>query len=244
MIRFFTLLTLFSALAACAPPPASQDSAELAALSDAWEAALNAGDVDSLVALYTEDALILPPNAKLASGQDAVRAEFRAMIDAGLRSNLERIDTRTAGDIGYSIGTFTMETADGTVVDRGKYTETWRLTDGEWRIASDMYSSDMPAEAASSQDHATMMVVHEVEDPARWLAAWQAEDGRRALFAEHGASHVHVYQNPDNPRLAGLVIGIKDADALQAFLTSPESEAAKAEDGVIDASLRMYTEIK
>ncbi|MGB5552643.1 MAG: nuclear transport factor 2 family protein, partial [Thermoanaerobaculia bacterium] len=114
-MRFLNLasaLLVIGGLAACAPAPqASQDSPEIAAASTAWLEALNAGDVEGIVATYTADARILPPNAEIAVGPDAVRAVFGGMIDAGLGGGIETVEIRAAGDIGYHVGRFTLETA-------------------------------------------------------------------------------------------------------------------------------------
>ena len=88
------------AAAACAPPSA-QDSPEIRAGSAAWTEALNAGELDALVAVYAEDAHVLPPNAAPARGHDAVRESFGAMIDAGLGGTLTTVEVAAAGDIGH-----------------------------------------------------------------------------------------------------------------------------------------------
>lgn len=228
-------------LAACAPAPqASQDSPEIAAAAEAWLTALNAGDVEGVVATYWADARVLPPNAELAVGHDAVRAIFGGMIDAGLGGGIETIEIKAAGDIGYRVGTFTLTTADGTTVDQGKFIETWRLVDGEWKMSNDQFNSDLPAAGSSGT---TLAITHEVEDADRWLAAWQGEGSRHELFAQHGAPHVRVFQSGDNPNHVGLLLDVEDMEALHSLLSSPEGEQAKAEDGVKDATMAVFAEV-
>jgi len=241
MIRLATVFLIVLSLGACAQQSySSQDAAEIAARSGLWESALNAGDIDAIVALYTSDARLLSPNAELAEGADAVRADFGGMISAGLKVDLETIEARMAGDIGFRVGTYVLYGPDDSVVDRGKYVETWRLEDGEWRIANDIYNSDMPATTAPE---ARMSVTHEVRDAAHWLAAWKGENNRHQLFAKHGAEHVHVFQDTANPNRTGLVISVADMKKFQAFLESPEGAAAKQADGVIDDTMQVYIEV-
>ena len=230
------------AVAACAPAPqGSHDSPQISAAAKAWNEALNAGDIESIVALYTEDARILPPNAEIAKGHDAVRTIFGGMIDAGLGGTLETVEATAAGDIGYRVGTYVLEIADGTVVDKGKYIETWRLVGDSWKISNDVYNSDLPAMAPT---RTTLAITHEVEDADRWLAAWQGEDSRHELFAEHGAPSVRVFQSPENPNLTGLLIEVEDMEALQALLASDAGKQAKAEDGVKDATMKVLAEVE
>ncbi len=226
------------AVAACAPP-AAQDSAEIRALSGEWIAALNAGDVDTLVAMYSQDARVLPPNAELGQGHDAVRASFGGMIDAGLGGTLETLELLAAGDVGYHVGTYTL-TAEGAEVDRGKFIEAWRRIDGEWKITNDIYNSDLPAAAGGP----VLMATHEVKDAAHWLAAWQGPDSRAADFMANGATGVRVFQSPDDPKQVGLLVEVADLDMLMAWVASEDGSKAKAEDGVVEKTLRILTEVE
>jgi len=92
----------------------------------------------------------------MAIGKNAIREASEAM---GLGSpsfsakwQPMKIEVARSGDIGYAIGTF-----EGTIIDsagnhvpvKGKYVEIWKKqADGSWMVASDMFSSDMPAEPA------------------------------------------------------------------------------------------------
>ncbi len=231
MKKLITILPLLLIITACNQATPSTDPSVITSRSEAWEAALNAGDVDALVDLYTSDARLLPSNAEMASGSDAVRAVFGGMIDAGLSGELTSIEAVVSGDIAYNVGTYT--TMDGdTLVDAGKYIETWhRGDDGEWRIANDIFNSDMPV-AAAKMPKTHLMITHEVDDAEHWLAAWRGEDSRHKMFKDNGAAHVHTFQSADNPNLTGLMIAVSDLDALNAMLASEEGVAAAAADGV------------
>jgi ketosteroid isomerase-like protein len=246
MKRLIAILPLLLLVSACDQGAPSADPSEITARSEIWETALNAGDLDTLVARYTSDARILAPNEKAASGADAVRAAFGAMIDAGLNGSLTSIDAAVSGDIGYNVGNYTL-TAEGEVVDAGKYVETWqRGADGEWRITNDIWNSDMPAAPAAMPmgdgPKTHLMITHEVDDVERWLSAWRGDDSRHALFKANGAAHVHTFTTADNPNLAGLVIAVKDMDALNAMLGSEAGIAAAAEDGVRADTLTVLTQ--
>jgi ketosteroid isomerase-like protein len=233
------VLALMVAVTACAPQAADQ-SADLVAGAAKWEAALNAGDLDGIVGLYTEDCVLMPPNAEMAKGHDGARASFAGMVDAGLLGNIDTVTVAAAGDIGYRTGTYSLQTADGTVVDRGKYTDTWRKVGGEWKITSDIWNSDLAPFAGAT----TIAITHDVKDADRWLAAWLGENSRRDMFAQHGVANVRIFQNPDTPTQIGLLVDLTDMEAFSAFLNSDEGAAAKAEDGVIDKGMRVYSEVK
>ena len=231
------VLVLIVAVTGCAP---QDQSVELAGLTDGWENALNAGDVDALAGLYAEDCVLMPPNLELAKGRDAARAAFGAMIAAGQTGELNTITVAAAGGVGYHTGTYWLKGADGTIVDRGKYMEGWQKVDGEWKIVHDIWNSDLAPFAGAT----TIAITHDVKDADHWLSAWQAEPGRVDDFARHGVANVRVFQNPEKAKEVGLVVDVADMEAFHAYLNSEEVAKAKAEDGVIDKGMRMYREVK
>ena len=233
------VLVLVLSVVACAPQAADQ-SAELAALTDGWENALNAGDVDTLAGLYAEDCVLMPPNFELATGQAAARETFGGMIDAGLTGELDTITATAAGGVGYHTGTYWLKDANGTTIDRGKYMEGWRKIDGEWKIVHDIWNSDWAQFASAT----TMTITHDVKDADNWLAAWQGEDSRKGDFAQHGVANVRVFQNSEKQNQVSLLVDVADMEAFHAYLMSEEGAKNKAEDGVIDKGMRMYKEVK
>jgi len=247
MQRLIALCALLLAISACSQQssPPTSDSSVITSRSDAWEAGLNAGDLDAFVDLYTSDARILAPNREMASGADAIRAEFGAMIDAGLRVNLTSIEAEVSGNMGHNVGTYKLMDGD-TVADSGKFIETWqRGDDGQWRISNDIYNSDRPIAAAETAMDGPMthvMILHEVDDADRWLAAWRGADSRHKLFSDNGAAHVHTFRSPDDPNLTGLVVAVSDMGALQAMLESEQGTAAATADGVRLDTMQVLTE--
>ena len=233
MKKLISLIPLLLLITACGQSAPSTDTAGMEAGSDAWEAALNTKDIDALVNLYAEDARLLPPGGEMTVGHDGVRAAFGAMIDAGQSGVTTIVEATVSGDVGYIVGTFTLE-AGGKQLGTGKYIETWhRGDDGAWRIANDIFNNDsMPKPMKHKMSHSHVLITHEVDDADHWMAAWTGDDSRHKMFTDNGAAKVHTFRSADNPNLTGLVIGVKDMDALNAMLSSDEGQAAAAEDGV------------
>jgi ketosteroid isomerase-like protein len=224
-------------IGACAPTT-PQPSPEIGAMSESWQAAFNAGDIETLAAMYSEDARLLPPNAELSQGREAVRAAFGEMIDSGVGIELETVEAISAGELAYRLGTYHITVADE-VVETGKYVETWEKVGGEWKITNDIWNSDSPAAGGP-----VMAFTHDVEDPAVWLAAWEGADGRRQEFREHGVSGVRVFQNPEEPNRVGLLVEFSDQDAFMSWLESEQGQQAAAEDTVVMESLEIMAEVR
>lgn len=209
-----------------------------------WQAAMNAGDPDGIAALYASDARLMPPNSEATIGHDAIKEMFGAMIEAGLAIELSPIETHSAGDTAYNVGTYTL-TANGDVTDRGKYIEVWRRgADGAWLMTNDIWNSDMPvAMPGGGGDRTHVIALHEVEDFDRWVAAWRGEDSRHDMFKAHGVHHAHTMQSATNPNLTAVILSIGDLEAFSAFLESEGIAEAAASDGVDLASTTFFHQV-
>lgn len=155
-MKFMTKLPVLAALAvsvaACAGGAASLSDADIAAIeevSESFGAALNADDWGGVAALYTEDAVLMPPNGPAIQGRAAIEAFFAAFPPtSGFALNPVQIDGR--GDLAFVRGTFSMMIEmEGmpAVQETGKYIEIRRKQeDGSWLLAVDIFNSDTPLE--------------------------------------------------------------------------------------------------
>ena len=141
------------AVTGCAPPviDTSADEAMLRYGTKAWINAYNAGDADRIVALYADDGVVMPPDALLITGHEALRKYLVADIAnskaAGLSFALGEESTGISGNLGWHSGTFKVNGANGATVGTGKYLEVWRKTEGKWLMIRDVWNSDVPATA-------------------------------------------------------------------------------------------------
>jgi ketosteroid isomerase-like protein len=75
---------------------------EIVKVREAYAAATNAGDVKSIVRLYTEDAVELPPNQAMVKGLAALEKHYAGLLKGNtVKLSLTGIETTSAGDIGY-----------------------------------------------------------------------------------------------------------------------------------------------
>ena len=115
----------------------------------AFVEAFNRGDAVAIADFYTEDAKLLPPNMEMVSGKQAIQAFWESAWQMGVRSlNLETVEVGFDGDLAYERGVSTVniqpEGAQATTV-RGKYLVILkRQTDGSWKLAVDIWNSDLP----------------------------------------------------------------------------------------------------
>lgn len=133
-----------------------------AALTDADRAAIDsssrefarfvlAADFAGMTKMYyTDDAMVLPPNAPAVSGHAAIEAFFKTFPPI-TTFELRDQEVAGAGDLAYKTGRYAMTMAipgGPTVADSGKYLEVLRKqSDGSWKTLRDMFSSDIPVPA-------------------------------------------------------------------------------------------------
>jgi uncharacterized protein (TIGR02246 family) len=131
---------------------------------DAWEAAALAGDAAALTALYTDDAIIMPPNAPRAEGSAAIQTAFTDMLAAvpftAIEIVTDGVELSASGDIAWAHGTYTStNTVDGEpYMDSGKWMNVSENRDGQWLLAADIWNSDTPLpgmEAPATEETAT-----------------------------------------------------------------------------------------
>ena len=116
-----------------------------------WAKAAQAKDVSSWLAFYASDAVVLPPNDKLATGHDAIAKTVRDLLTLpALTIDWQplKIEAAESRDLAYAYGSYQLSYKDdkGKVVsDHGKYVEVWkRQPSGGWRCVVDTWNSDLP----------------------------------------------------------------------------------------------------
>ena len=145
------------ALAVCGFASSAADpAAEVAAIhavDRAWVNAYNAGNVDTVAALYDQQAVLLPPGAPAASGRTAIRAylakDMAESAKGGLTFSLgARPDGGVSGNMGWASGTYAVRDRSGRIVETGKYLSVSRKEGGTWLYIRDTWNSDGPGAAS------------------------------------------------------------------------------------------------
>jgi uncharacterized protein (TIGR02246 family) len=122
------------------------DKEDIEAAVAEWAKAANAGDAAGIAALYTDDAVLLPPGAPIAQGKDKIQGLWKSMLDMGV-SNIQLNPTEiiVSGNDASEVGTFSYTAGD--TKGTGKYIVLWRKgDDGKWRLRRDIWNDDSTPE--------------------------------------------------------------------------------------------------
>ena len=146
---------LLAASAATATPEISggtkADRDALLAIAEAWVEAYTDGDIDMMMSLMHEDAMVMAENQATVHGLEAVRAYFEPKLGApGVSFTDQLEEIRINGNWAYVRGSFLLEVAprgeDGEPYRRkGRYFVLYEKNEtGEWKMLRDIDNAAPP----------------------------------------------------------------------------------------------------
>ena len=147
ILRSIILLAL-PALAVTASAQ-SADERAIRSVGEEWMRALNAHDVDKVMAVHTPDAIYMLSHQPLISGSAAIRSgwsEALKLPNYTVHWTPTKIDVASPR-VATEYGTYT-ESYNGpdgkTVTDGGNYVTIWHKVKGKWRVALDAPNTTSP----------------------------------------------------------------------------------------------------
>ena len=159
IIRKFAPLALFTStliLSSCSTTPPDPRPAAEAAIRTAdqqWSATAAKNDLDGTVAFYSDDAVLLPPNAPIAHDKQSIRTTWAGLLGAGtsVTWQLSNVEVAKSGELGYAYGTYSVATNNSSsgaaaAPETGKFVEIWKKQPtGNWKCIVDTYNPDAPS---------------------------------------------------------------------------------------------------
>ncbi len=151
LIVFFLGIAILSMIACTTKVNTEADIEAVKNLTEEYDAAINSGDLDSWVSLYTDDAVRMPPNSPALVGKDAIRSVMQSSFEKytfDIKETAEEVIV--AGDWAFARGTYTYTItpkAGGEPIgdDSGKWMAFHkRQPDGSWKIYRNIFNSDLP----------------------------------------------------------------------------------------------------
>ena len=108
--------------------------------------AFNTGNYDHAAALFTSDAIFMPPHRESSRGSTQIEHLLRRFGESGYQDlRLETVRVDYSGDMAIEVGryTVTIQRGNTTLADRGEYVRGWHRL-GAWLITADCWSSNLP----------------------------------------------------------------------------------------------------
>ena len=151
MRRWIGVLLIAGFSAGCRPSAnVEQEREALMTLDREWSASVK--DMDKFMSYFAPDASVYAPGMPVVTGTGPIRDAMTEMSSApgfSLEFAPTRADVSASGDVGYTIGTYQMNTT-GTP-EKGKYVTVWKKqSDGQWKVTEDIFNADASGTAPTS----------------------------------------------------------------------------------------------
>ena len=158
---FFLIPSAFLTTSCAPSTPVDSRVAEAAAiqaLDEQWSATAAKNDLAGTLAFYADDAVLLPPNAPIATDAKSIRESWAALLgpNTAVSWKVSRAEVAKSGELGYLYGTYSLSIKNPIggppAHDAGKLVEIWKKqADGKWKCIVDTYNSDLPVVAAAPE---------------------------------------------------------------------------------------------
>jgi ketosteroid isomerase-like protein len=134
-----------------APQPGTEaDRQAISRVREQEIATLISGDVEKHLALGTDDMVLMPPNEPAVVGKEALGARLRSLLQQfRIEGNTSGAELRVIGDWAFERMSAKLKLTPigggAAIEDVWKGLHVYRReADGSWKIAYDIWSSDMP----------------------------------------------------------------------------------------------------
>ena len=103
------------------------------------------GDSIALASHYASNAVVMPPNSDVVTGNDIVGLWGGALRMGVKDFKLTITDITGGGDLYVETGNYEVFGADNKSLDKGKYVAVWKKENGNWKMYRDIWNSNIAA---------------------------------------------------------------------------------------------------
>lgn len=145
-IQFTTLIALFALVFVSCQMNKPVDESKIDEVNEKFMQAFTDGDAEAVTALYSSDAVLLPPFGDAISTKQDITDLWNGMMDIGI-TGVELVSNEIipAGDMAVERGEYTIFVGDMDI-DHGKFLVLWKMENGQWKLHRDIWNSSLPAE--------------------------------------------------------------------------------------------------
>jgi ketosteroid isomerase-like protein len=110
--------------------------------SKGFAEALSKGQAAKIADMYAEGARVMPPNGSMVQERTKIQQFWQGFIDSGAKLSLSTSDVEAQGNVAIEVGTWEMISSDGKR-DTGKFVVVWRRHKMGWKLAVDIWNSNL-----------------------------------------------------------------------------------------------------
>jgi uncharacterized protein (TIGR02246 family) len=146
-----TMLTLGAVLSVTLGGCGTSSDSLPSSVVQSFEQAFNSDDLDATLALFDDDAQILPERGPAVSGRNDIAAFLKDQMTPVVSFNTEADMSMIRNDIAIEQGHYRVrDVRRGSDVESGKYMHVWRNRGQGWKLYRVMYNTDVATSTAVS----------------------------------------------------------------------------------------------
>jgi uncharacterized protein (TIGR02246 family) len=122
-----------------------------ASVTGALEQAFTRHDLPACVALFTDDAQILPQHGPAVSGREEIETFLQDSMNQRVSYDTDTQMSLVRGDLAVEQGRYVVRNVRrGVDVEEGKYLHVWRRVGNDWKLYRMIYNTDVEPRAEVS----------------------------------------------------------------------------------------------
>lgn len=152
LVRFFRAACILcvAAILGC-----SRSDTLPAAVTGALEQAFTRHDLAATVALFADDAQILPQHGPAVRGRQEIEDYFKDSMTPRVTYDTDTEMTLVRGDLAVEQGRYVVRNVRrGSDVEEGKYLHVWRRVNNDWKLYRVIYNTDVEPRTEVSVEQA------------------------------------------------------------------------------------------
>lgn len=135
----------------CSPTPEEEVPADLLSAMDSFYHAIQAGDTEAWIELFSDDAMMMPDHGAARQGKTSIAELIREGGGTEFRMrDHEIVDMDVSGHIAYTVNSYyytNHASAEAPQWHKAKNVHVWkRDAAGDWKLHVDIWNSDVPME--------------------------------------------------------------------------------------------------
>jgi uncharacterized protein (TIGR02246 family) len=144
-----------SVLCAAAMAGCSRSGTLPADVTGAWEQAFTRHDVAACVALFTDDAQILPQHGPAIRGRQEIETYLKDSMNPRVTYDTDTEMSIVRDDLAVEQGRYVVRNVRrGSDVEEGKYVHVWRRVGNDWKLYRMIYNTDVESRSEVSVEPA------------------------------------------------------------------------------------------
>ncbi|HWK74031.1 MAG TPA: DUF4440 domain-containing protein [Povalibacter sp.] len=139
-----TIGTIFCGLLCLAITGCAREETLPRSVIESFERTFNNDDIDACVALFTDDAQILPQHGPIVSGRAGIEQFLKDQMNPVVVFDTTADMTLVRDDIAVEQGQYRVrDIRRGADIELGKYLHVWRNVNGSWKLYRIIYNTDV-----------------------------------------------------------------------------------------------------